>query len=123
MRKSVWLLSAGLFAISAPAMAQQTDPATPGQPAQQESPTEAASVEGQTVPPSATEPTDAGEIVVTAQGRAQVLQDVPIADTAVNAETLQNSGATDIRQLNQVSPSLLVSGVVFTASTVRRNAA
>ncbi len=55
---------------------------------------------------------DAGadnEIVVTAQGRAQRLADVPVAISAVNAETLQNSGANDIRQLNQVAPSLLVS--------------
>ncbi|TCJ37094.1 TonB-dependent receptor [Parafrankia sp. BMG5.11] len=48
-------------------------------------------------------------IVVTAQGRAQALADVPVAISAVNAETLQNSGANDIRQLNQVAPSLLVS--------------
>src|SRR5688572_26757777 len=54
---------------------------------------------------------DAGdsEIVVTAQGRAQRLADVPVAISAVNAEVLQNSGANDIRQLNQVAPSLLVS--------------
>ncbi|MGQ2931034.1 MAG: TonB-dependent receptor plug domain-containing protein, partial [Sphingopyxis sp.] len=49
------------------------------------------------------------EIVVTAQGRAQRLADVPVAISAVNAEALQNSGANDIRQLNQVAPSLLVS--------------
>ena len=50
-----------------------------------------------------------GEIVVTAQGRSQLLSDVPVAISAVSAETLQNSGANDIRQLNQVAPSLLVS--------------
>ena len=49
------------------------------------------------------------EIVVTAQGRTQLLSDVPVAISAVTAETLQNSGANDIRQLNQVAPSLLVS--------------
>jgi iron complex outermembrane recepter protein len=49
------------------------------------------------------------EIVVTAQGRKQLLSDVPVAISAVTAETLQNSGANDIRQLNQVAPSLLVS--------------
>jgi outer membrane receptor protein involved in Fe transport len=48
-------------------------------------------------------------IIVTAQGRAQALADVPVAISAVNAETLLNSGANDIRQLNQVAPSLLVS--------------
>ena len=55
---------------------------------------------------------DAGatdEIVVTAQGRAQQLADVPLAVSAVTADQLQNSGASDIRQLNQVAPSLLVS--------------
>ncbi|MGL4314573.1 MAG: TonB-dependent receptor, partial [Sphingomonas sp.] len=49
------------------------------------------------------------EIVVTAQGRAQVLADVPIAVSVVNEASLQRSGANDIRQLNQVAPSLLVS--------------
>ncbi len=48
-------------------------------------------------------------IVVIAQGREQSLADVPLAISAVTAETLQNSGANDIRQLNQVAPSLLVS--------------
>lgn len=55
------------------------------------------------------EDTSEAEIVVTAQGRSQLLSDVPVAISAVNAETLQNSGANDIRQLNQVAPSLLVS--------------
>jgi len=95
MRKSMWLLSAGLFAISTPAFAQDADPGpTPAT----ESPTEAAAVED-----------DSDVIVVTAQGRQQVLQDVPIAVTAVNAESMKNSGATDIRALNQLAPSLLVS--------------
>ncbi len=50
-----------------------------------------------------------GEIIVTATRRAEALSDVPIAISAVNAQTLQNSGANDIRQLNQLAPSLLVS--------------
>ena len=49
------------------------------------------------------------EIVVTANGRAQQLSDVPISVTAVSSETMELTGATDIRQLNQVAPSLLVS--------------
>jgi outer membrane receptor protein involved in Fe transport len=52
---------------------------------------------------------DEGEIIVTAQGRAQVLADVPVAVSAVSATSLENSGANDIRQLNQLAPSLLVS--------------
>jgi outer membrane receptor protein involved in Fe transport len=50
-----------------------------------------------------------GDIIITATKRAQALSDVPIAVSAVSAESLQNSGASDIRQLNQLSPSLLVS--------------
>ncbi|MFZ1479039.1 MAG: TonB-dependent receptor [Sphingorhabdus sp.] len=49
------------------------------------------------------------EIVVVAQGRAQALSEVPVAVSAVSADVMQNSGANDIRQLNQVAPSLLVS--------------
>src|SRR4051794_28478679 len=57
-----------------------------------------------------TDETDtAQDIVITAQGRSQLLADVPLAVSAVTADTLQNSGANDIRQLNQVAPSLLVS--------------
>jgi outer membrane receptor protein involved in Fe transport len=52
---------------------------------------------------------DTNEVVITAQGRAQVLADVPLAVSAISAETLRQSGANDIRQLNQVAPSLLVS--------------
>ncbi len=49
------------------------------------------------------------DIVVTATRRASPLSDVPIAVSAVSAASLQNSGANDIRQLNQLAPSLLVS--------------
>jgi len=52
---------------------------------------------------------EAGDIIVTATKRSQALSDVPIAVSAISAESLQNSGASDIRQLNQLSPSLLVS--------------
>jgi iron complex outermembrane recepter protein len=108
MSKSLWLVSAGLFALaSTPAHAQdQTTPT--GEP----SPTEEA---GEVNPDADVSPTDDtaaegdGDIVITAQGRTQILQDVPIAVSAVTAESLQNSGATDIRQLNQLAPSLLVS--------------
>ncbi len=51
----------------------------------------------------------ANEIIVTAQGRAQSLSDVPIAVSAISGEELQNAGVTDIRDLTQVAPSLLVS--------------
>ena len=52
---------------------------------------------------------DDNVIIVTAQGRSQVLADVPVAISAISAETLENSGTSDIRELTQVAPSLLVS--------------
>src|SRR5919112_768025 len=108
MSKSFWLMSAGLFALaSTPAYAQdQTSPTGETSP-----PEQSAEVDPETdvAATDAVDPTDEGEIVIKAQGRAQILQDVPLAVSAVSAESLQNSGATDIRQLNQLAPSLLVS--------------
>jgi iron complex outermembrane recepter protein len=48
-------------------------------------------------------------IIVTATRRAEALSEVPLAVSAVGGEDMQNSGATDIRQLTQLAPSLLVS--------------
>ncbi len=48
--------------------------------------------------------TGLGDIVVTATRREQKLQDVPVAVTAVTAESLGRSGASDIRNLTQVVP-------------------
>jgi outer membrane receptor protein involved in Fe transport len=104
MAKSFWLMSAGVLALaSVPAQAQDNS-----NPTGQATPVESGSVtpEGQA---AAQEAETGGDIVVTAQGRAQLLQDVPIAVNVVSAEALQNSGATDIRALNQLAPSLLVS--------------
>lgn len=89
MRTSALGVSIAMAAISVPAFAQNT----------------AADAAADT----ATDDSDNTPIIVTAQGRSQLLSDVPVAISAVNAEALQNSGANDIRQLNQVAPSLLVS--------------
>jgi iron complex outermembrane recepter protein len=96
MSKSFWLLSASLTVFAAPAYAQDDPPA-----ATTDSGVEEAAVQD--------DEGDDENIVVTAQGRRQILQDVPLAVTAVGGQQMQNSGATDIRQLNQLAPSLLVS--------------
>ncbi|WRH77376.1 MAG: TonB-dependent receptor [Sphingobium sp.] len=85
--KSLFALSSASIALAMPSLAMAQDETAAQEGASEETP----------------------EIVVTAQGRSQLLSDVPVAISAVNAETLQNSGANDIRQLNQVAPSLLVS--------------
>jgi iron complex outermembrane recepter protein len=104
MSKVRWMLSAGAFAFAAPALAQPTQDTTPQQP----SPTEQGAVTPESQR-SADDTQDEGTIIVTAQGRAQALQDVPLAVSAVSQEQLQNSGITDIRALNQLAPSLLIS--------------
>jgi iron complex outermembrane receptor protein len=95
MSRKYWLLSAGVAALVTPGLAHAQDNAA--QPA-------ATGATTQTP-----DQNDDNNIVVTAQGRRQALQDVPLAVTAVNADAMQNSGASDIRQLNQLAPSLLVS--------------
>ena len=52
---------------------------------------------------------DAGEIIVTAQRRAESLNDVSMAVQAVDAETLQALRVTDVRDLTAVAPSFTVS--------------
>ena len=63
---------------------------------------------------------DEGAIIVTATRRSQSLQDVPIAVSAVSAEALQRSGGFDIRALNQLAPSLLISSATSEANGAAR---
>jgi len=111
IRKSALLVSTGLFAIATPAFAQ-TAVSTTDTDKQKAQPTPGAT-EGAAAQDQAREvqaqPTNTGDIVITATRRNQALSDVPMAVSAVTAENLRNTGATDIRQLNQVAPSLLVS--------------
>ena len=99
MRKTAYLLSVAAVAISAPAFAQ-TAPATTQQDAQ---------VGTSATAPAATQDNNAGDIIVTATRRSERLSNVPIAVSAVGQESLQNSGGSDIRALNQLAPSLLIS--------------
>ncbi len=48
------------------------------------------------------------EIIVTAQKRAQSLQEVPIAVSAFSGQALQDHHVTDVTDLNQLAPSLQV---------------
>ncbi len=111
MRLTAYLLSAATIAIAAPALAQQA-PADPAVAAPQAP--AAATDQADTAPASA------GDIVITATRRSERLSNVPIAVSAVGTEALQNSGATDIRQLTQLAPSLLVSSTGSEANASAR---
>ena len=84
--------------VAAPAFAQQA-------PAPAPAPAPAAPESANTI----------GEVVVTAQFRAQNVQQTPIAITAVNAQMLQNRGQTDIAQVANQAPnvSLKPQGAAF----------
>src|SRR3546814_16202703 len=103
MRKSFWLISAGMAALAAPSFAQE-----PVSPVGEATPTqEAASVDEVVQDEGGAQDTD--DIIVTATRRNEALSDVPLAVSAVTGQALENSGAADIRQLQQLSPSPPVS--------------
>ena len=65
----------------------------------------------QGTPPStaeASDPVQVTDIVVTAQRRAQRLQDVPISVTTASADMLKNAGVTNAIDLARVVPSLTI---------------
>ncbi|HKT75115.1 MAG TPA: TonB-dependent receptor [Sphingobium sp.] len=51
---------------------------------------------------ASTTPVSANEIIVTAQRRAERLEDVPFAVTAVSGDTLTKSGVTELKDLGQL---------------------
>src|ERR1700678_502530 len=57
------------------------------------------------------------EIIVTAQKRAQNLQDVPVSVIALSAEQLQNAGVTNIKNLEILTPGLTVTSTTSENST------
>ncbi|WP_294352261.1 TonB-dependent receptor [uncultured Sphingomonas sp.] len=114
MRTYATLLSTVACLAACPALAQeQTSPVTTN-----------AAVDGQgntaAAQASPTGELGAGDIVVTATRRAERLADVPISINAVNQESLQNSGATDIRGVAQLAPSLSVSSTGSEANASAR---
>ena len=111
IRKSAWLLSAGFAVLATSAFAQDAPPTTDTGKPTTAPPTQGSTSQAAAVQNKAKEqqPVDTSDIVITATRRNEALSDVPMAVSAVTAQTLRNTGATDIRQLNQVAPSLLVS--------------
>jgi iron complex outermembrane receptor protein len=65
-------------------------------------------------------PTTIDDIIVTAQKREQNLQDVPIVVTSLSAETLNDAGVRDIKDLQILTPGLTVTSTSSEASTTAR---
>jgi iron complex outermembrane recepter protein len=97
--KTIWLAgvaAAGLL-LAQPAFAQDVagDQDKPGQ-------------DAPAAPTAEAESPAVDELVVTARRRTEVLQDVPIAVTAITGEQLSNIGAVDITTLQQTTPNSTV---------------
>lgn len=65
-------------------------------------------------------PATIDDIIVTAQKREQNLQDVPIVVTSLSAETLQDAGVRDIKDLQILTPGMTVTSTSSEASTTAR---
>ncbi len=48
------------------------------------------------------------EIIVTAQKRAESLQDTPLAISAINAEAIEQRGITNVAALGSAAPNLII---------------
>src|SRR6202166_1504081 len=70
------------------------------------------------IPPSAAPADGLAEIVVTARRRAENLQDVPVAVTAISAAILQQQAVTSLGDLNSFVPNMKISSDRATSSTI-----
>ena len=105
---SVWgtvsrgALAAALTMAAVPAIAQTAEPQQGGLTAETQSapggPTSAVSPD----------PAVSGDIIVTAQKRAENVQDVPLAVSVVTPAQLQTAGVRQFQDLNKIAPSLTI---------------
>jgi iron complex outermembrane receptor protein len=99
MRGLFLLAGSSLMAVGNAAVAQTVPP-----PATPSASMETAPATGQT--PSEGIDAAGGDIIVTAQRRAQSLRDVPIAITVVNGQSIRETGANQLADITQRAPSL-----------------
>ena len=94
--------SSAVMAIASPAVAQDNPTPAPG--------TASPAAQAQAANPDAAATTDTSqannEIVVTAQFRAQNIQDTPLAITAVNAQTMEAKSQTNLAQVADSAPNV-----------------
>lgn len=81
----------------------------------------AAQAHAQTVEPAAAAaPNQVEQIVVTAEKRAENIQNVPLSITAVTGQALQAAGVLTVTDLGKVAPSLQINNTVFGAGVIIR---
>ena len=109
MLRSACLAAASIFALTAGAAYAQDTAGSPATTTPEQ--TEQASTDPTASPaqPATVEELGGNDIVVTATRRSETVQNVPIAITAVPAELLRDAGVTDVRDLEQLAPSLQTS--------------
>lgn len=71
-------------------------------------------------PARADKPTAVDEVVVTAQKRAQDVQDVPISITAITDDFLEDSGATSLLEIGRFAPNVSLNQLTDSRSTAIR---
>ncbi|AIT06211.1 hypothetical protein MC45_07195 [Sphingomonas taxi] len=110
--KTVSILSVSCIALmTAPAFAQQAaDSATTPAPAATQSATDTA-----TTPPA---PGDSGDIIVTANKRAERLQDVPKSVDVVQGDTIQKLNLRSFAEIDQLAPGLSLTAKEPTTNSV-----
>lgn len=96
---SVLALAAGLIGASTMASAQEADTEANGD----RNDRSVSEEDGDSIP------TNSNEIIVTAQFRAQSLQDTPLSITAVNAEMLEARSQADIEDVANRAPNVMLS--------------
>ena len=106
-RIALLLLAAIVALTSLPLRAQTSDTPAPAPPATEEKAAEQQPAEGE---PTAEEPMGqvSEEIVVTARKREENIQEVPIAVTVLAVETLEDSAAADISEVQSQVPNLSI---------------
>src|SRR4051794_413366 len=60
------------------------------------------------------------EVIVTAQKRAENIQDVPISVIALSAQQVQDSGVSDLKNMTVLTPGLTVTSTTNENSTTAR---
>src|SRR6202046_3545454 len=78
----------------------------------------AAAADSDTAPGASAETGNLQEVVVTARRYAEDLQNVPLAVTAISADTIQTQNVTNLQDLNSFVPNMKISADRATSSTI-----